>query len=59
MIADYLLSGDAQIARSGITDVKAALAEVEARYDDFARIADRLCVNIATYQMPVTRRFIA
>lgn len=58
MIADYLRSGDAQIGRSGMTDVKAALAEADARYEDFARVADRLCVNIATYLMPVTRRFV-
>ena len=59
MIADYLRSGDEQIARSGITDIKAALADADARYEDFARVADRLCVNIATYLLPVTRKFVA
>lgn len=55
MIADFLRSGDPQIAQAGITDVEAAIREAKAHYEEYARLSDRICVNLATYLFKIAK----
>ncbi|MCC6426130.1 MAG: type 1 glutamine amidotransferase [Phycisphaerales bacterium] len=41
--------------RAGITKAQIA-AQADAHYEMFARLADRLCVNLATYLFPLAKR---
>jgi GMP synthase (glutamine-hydrolysing) len=59
IIERFLSTPDEQLALGGITDPKAAIAEAKARYGEFARVSDRLCVNLAEYVLPVSRRIVA
>lgn len=47
--------GSAILERNGVTPAEFA-ARCERCYPAFARLADRLCVNLATYLFPVERR---
>jgi GMP synthase (glutamine-hydrolysing) len=58
-VESYLRSGDALIARAGITDVEAEIARAREVYADYARVSDRLCVNLVEYLFPVSRRIVA
>lgn len=58
MIEAILTSGSPQIAQAGI-DPARALDQVREHYDDYARVSDRLCVNMASYLFPVTRAITA
>lgn len=58
-IEDFLLSGEAQIAHAGITDVREAVRHAAANYEEYARIGDRLCVNLATYLFAVSKKMSA
>jgi GMP synthase (glutamine-hydrolysing) len=54
MIADLLNCGCAQVKDAGV-DPAAALAHATDHYHEYARISDRICVNLATYLLPVPR----
>ncbi|HMN41403.1 MAG TPA: type 1 glutamine amidotransferase [Phycisphaerales bacterium] len=43
----------------GIADTHAAIADAKAGYPEFARVGDRMCVNLAEYLLPVGRRILA
>ncbi len=58
MIADLVRSHPRTLQAAGITEVELNKA-VEQHYQSFARLADRLCVNIASYLMPLTHRATA
>lgn len=47
-IRDYLSSNDPQIAQAGL-DPRQGLESARTQYDEYARLADRLCMNLATY----------
>lgn len=59
MIQDFLRSGNEQIAQAGITDIQAELAKAGAAYQEYARLSDRLCMNLAEYLLPVSRAISA
>ena len=59
LIEGYLRSRDPQIALAGITDVEAGIARAKSVYPDYARVSERLCVNLVEYLFPVTRRIVA
>lgn len=59
MIESFLRSGDPQIAQSGITNVENAIESAKLQYNEYARVSDRLCVNLAEYLLPVTRELVA
>lgn len=52
MIGDLLNCGCAQIAEAGV-EPKAALAAAGEVYEDYARVSDRLCSNLADYLFAV------
>ena len=58
MIDEFIASSAESIAKAGLTaaDVK---AQADRHYEMFGRMADRLCVNLATYQFPLLRRLSA
>lgn len=58
-IERFLSSNDPQISCAGVHDPAQAIAEARAHYADFARLSDRLCVNLAEYLLPVSRRIVA
>lgn len=49
---DYFAEHDEAMIRGAGVDLASFPGEVELRYDRFAQIADRLCVNLATYLFP-------
>jgi GMP synthase (glutamine-hydrolysing) len=59
MIEEFLRCGSPQIRQAGITDVEAEIARAKSVYADYARVSDRLCVNLVEYLLPVTRRIVA
>jgi GMP synthase (glutamine-hydrolysing) len=59
VIERLLHSDDPQIRCAGITDPNAAINVVRAHYEEFARASDRLCVNLAEYLLPASRRIVA
>ena len=59
LIERFLGTPDDQLTRAGITDPRAAVADAQSRYPEFARVSDRLCVNLAEYVLPVSRRIVA
>jgi GMP synthase (glutamine-hydrolysing) len=54
-IVEWLRSGDTQIAHAGITDVEGAIREAKAHYEEYARLSDRICVNLATYLFKISK----
>lgn len=58
-IEQMLRSGDPQITCAGVTDPQAAINIARTRYESFARSSDRLCVNLAEYLLPISRRIVA
>lgn len=58
MIHEYIDGSADSIGRAGLTaaDLK---AQAEQHYPMFSRLADRLCVNLATYLFPLARRLSA
>ncbi len=54
MIETFLESGDPQIALAGVKP-QTALDEARVVYGEFARLSDRLCVNLASFMFPVGR----
>jgi len=58
MSADLLKCGCAQIAESGLDPVR-GFAQARERYEAYARVSDRLCVNLATYLFSVSRAISA
>jgi GMP synthase-like glutamine amidotransferase len=58
MISDLLNCGSPQIAQAGV-DPAAALAAAKDHYEPYARVSDRLCVNLATYLFSVSRAISA
>lgn len=59
MIEQYLRSRDPQIAQAGITDPESEIARARSVYADYARVSERLCMNLVEYLFPVTRRIVA
>ncbi len=59
LIERFLSTPDEQLTRAGITDRAAAIADAKSKYAEFARVSDRLCVNLAEYVLPVSRRIVA
>lgn len=57
-IQDFLACGDPQIVQSGI-DPKSELDAAKAHYDEYARLGDRLCGNLALYLFSVSRKIVA
>jgi GMP synthase (glutamine-hydrolysing) len=57
-IGAFFASGDPQIAASGV-DPAAEMASARTHYEEYARLGDRLCVNLATYLFSVSRRIVA
>lgn len=55
MIDGYLRNSDAELRR-GNTTADEVRAQVERGYEMYARLSDRLCVNLATLLFPVTRK---
>ncbi len=51
MIDDFLKDARTDLHQSGVTSEEFA-RDAEKKYEMFARLADRLCVNIATYLIP-------
>lgn len=58
MIRTFLSSGDPQIAQAGV-DPQHAMDEAGVVYEEFARLSDRICVNLASYLFPVGRAISA
>ena len=58
MIEAFFRPDEPLIARAGAS-VTEGLEEAKRQYPEYARIADRLCVNLATYLYSVSRRIVA
>lgn len=58
MIENWLKT-DTLCAQAGITNVNAEIASIREKYADYARLSDRLCVNLIEYVFPVSRRIVA
>lgn len=48
MIEEYLGAGDPQMVQSGLT-AERGLREARAHYEEYARVGQRLCINLAAY----------
>lgn len=57
-IESFLNSGDPQIALAS-TDPARAIDDARVVYEEFARLSDRLCVNLASFLFPVGRAITA
>ncbi|MFN0134135.1 MAG: type 1 glutamine amidotransferase [Phycisphaerales bacterium] len=55
MIEEFMKGSEDSIRRAGLMPVDVA-AQLERHYAEFARLADRLCANLATYLFPLRRR---
>lgn len=53
------LKTDTLCARAGINDVDVEIAHAREKYAEYARLCDRLCVNLIEYVFPVSRRIVA
>jgi GMP synthase (glutamine-hydrolysing) len=58
LIAELLNCGCAQITEAGVNPAE-ALADAKTHYEPYARVSDRLCVNLATYLFSVSRAISA
>jgi GMP synthase (glutamine-hydrolysing) len=58
MIEAWAAKGGATLAKAGVTPGDLS-AQCDRHYASFARLADRLCVNIATYLFPALARTAA
>jgi GMP synthase-like glutamine amidotransferase len=58
MISELLTCDCAQIAESGVNP-KDGFAAAKQNYEPYARVSDRLCVNLATYLFSVSRAISA
>ncbi len=58
MIESWLKT-DTLCSAAGISDTSAEIAHVRTNYADYARLSDRLCVNLVEYVFPVSRRIVA
>lgn len=58
MIEAYLKGDDGCCARGQTTSADIR-AQVDQLYNQYARASDRLCVNLATYMFPATKKLIA
>jgi len=54
LIREMVASAKDDLHRAGYTEEEIE-QQIESRYAEFARLADRLCVNIAAYLMPTSR----
>lgn len=57
-ISGFLTCNDAQCVQSGI-DPASALATARSAYAEYDRLSNRLCSNLASYLLPVTRAITA
>ncbi|MBL9031338.1 MAG: type 1 glutamine amidotransferase [Phycisphaerae bacterium] len=55
MIEEFMKGSEDSIRRAGLMPADVT-AQLERHYAEFARLADRLCVNLATYLFPLRRR---
>ncbi len=58
-MAEALLTDEGNHCRSAGMSPDEALADLRKHYDEYARLSDRICVNLANYLFPVTRRIVA
>jgi GMP synthase-like glutamine amidotransferase len=58
MIEEYARDSAESLAKAGLTAGDLS-AQAQRHYEMFARLADRLCVNLATYLFPLARRISA
>ena len=58
MIDAFAKDSADSLARAGITPADLA-AQADRHYEMFSRLADRLCVNLATYMFPLARKISA
>lgn len=58
MIDEFAKNSADSLAKAGLTAADVA-AQADRHYEMFGRLADRLCINLATYLFPLLRRMTA
>jgi GMP synthase-like glutamine amidotransferase len=58
MIDEFARTSGESLAKAGLSAADVA-AQADRHYEMFGRLADRLCVNLATYLFPLLRRMSA
>jgi GMP synthase-like glutamine amidotransferase len=58
MIADFCANAGDELVQTGLTtaDIK---SQADKHYQAYAQVSDRLCVNLASFLLPVSRRHVA
>ncbi len=58
-IERFLSGHPSELRCAGVDNCEAAIAHARQHYAEYARLSDRLCVNLAEYLLPVSRRIVA
>jgi hypothetical protein len=55
-MTDQLITASSELSQKASKSASDLAGETDRHYPNFARIADRLCVNLATTLFPLARR---